>query len=211
MPSGVYKLTAKTRRALSKAQTGLKRSKESVEKIAAKLRGIPRPKEVIEKIRIANTGQKRSEETKQKIRDARAKQVITEEVKEKTRQRMMGNQYRTGKPDSAKTRQQKRLTAIERTKEMGVEGYWPNYNKTGCKMIDEYGKENGYNFQHAENGGEYHIEELGYFVDGYDKDKNVVVEYYEKAHKYSKEKDDRRKKEIEDYLGCKFIIINERR
>ena len=59
MPSGVYKRTAKTRRALSKAQTGLKRSKESVEKIAAKLRGIPRPKEVIEKIRIANTGQKK--------------------------------------------------------------------------------------------------------------------------------------------------------
>jgi hypothetical protein len=211
MPSGVYKRTAKTRKALSEAQTGLKRSKESVEKRASQLRGKKRPKEVIEKIRIANTGQKRTEETKQKIRDARANQVITEETKEKLRQKMMGNQYRTGKPDSDEVRKQKRLTAIERTEKMGIEGYWPNYNQKGCKIIDEYGVENGYNFQHAENGGEYHIKELGYWVDGYDKENNVVIEYYEEAHKYTKEKDDRRKKEIEDYLGCKFIVINERR
>jgi hypothetical protein len=89
----------------------------------------------------------------------------------------------------------------------------PNYNKGACKIIDEYGKKHGFNFQHAENGGEYHIKELGYWVDGYDKEKNVVIEYDEKKH-YDmsgllKDKDIHRQQKIENYLGCKFIRIKE--
>ena len=87
----------------------------------------------------------------------------------------------------------------------------PHYNKKSIPIIEQYGKENGYNFQHAENGGEYHIKELGYFVDGYDKKKNVVLEIDEKHH-YNvdgtlKEKDIQRQKEIEEHLGCKFIRL----
>lgn len=81
----------------------------------------------------------------------------------------------------------------------------PSYNPIACKLIDEYGNANGYNFQHAMNGGEYHIKELGYFVDGYDKDKNIVLEYQEKRHNYTTEKDLRRKKEIIEFLKCRFI------
>jgi site-specific DNA-cytosine methylase len=47
---------------------------------------------------------------------------------------------------------------------------------------------------------------------GYDKEKNVVIEYDEKHHfrnKKLQEKDIKRQKEIEDYLKCKFIRINE--
>jgi len=87
----------------------------------------------------------------------------------------------------------------------------PNYNPEGCKLIEEYGKEHDYNFQHAENGGEYHIKELGYWVDGYDKERNTVIEIDEKAH-FDKngnlsEKDILRQKEITDFLGCKFIRL----
>jgi len=87
----------------------------------------------------------------------------------------------------------------------------PNYNPKACKRMDEYGKENNYNFQHAENGGEYHIKELGYWVDGYDKEKNVVIEIDEPAH-FDKdgnlrEKDIERQKEITEFLGCKFIRL----
>ncbi len=85
----------------------------------------------------------------------------------------------------------------------------PNYNPIACKLIDEYGKQNNYNFQHAENGGEYYIKELGYWVDGYDKEKNVVIEIDEEYHfdVYGnlKIKDIKRQKEIENYLNCKFI------
>jgi len=101
-----------------------------------------------------------------------------------------------------------RLKAIKRKKIQG-NGFQPNYNPEACKIIEQYGKEHGYNFQHAENGGEYHIKELGYFVDGYDKEQNVVIEYYEPFHKKQTDRDERRKQEIIDHLGCKFIILYE--
>lgn len=85
----------------------------------------------------------------------------------------------------------------------------PNYNKKSIPIIEEYGKKYGYNFQHAENGGEYYIKELGYFVDGYDIEKNVVVEYYEPHHKRRMEKDMERKNKIIKLLNCKFIEIRE--
>lgn len=66
-------------------------------------------------------------------------------------------------------------------------------------------------FQHAENGGEYHIKKLGYWVDGYDKEKNIVIEIDEKHHFNSdgtyKKRDIVRQKEIKDFLNCKFIRI----
>ena len=87
----------------------------------------------------------------------------------------------------------------------------PNYNPDACRIINEYGEKNGYNFQHAMNGGEFYIKELGYWVDGYDKNKNVVIEYLEPAHKYNIKllKDIQRKKEIIEFLNCEFIEIKE--
>jgi len=87
----------------------------------------------------------------------------------------------------------------------------PNYNKNACKMIDKFGKQNNYSFQHAENGGEYFIKELGYWVDGYDEENNIVIEIDE-AHHFNVyghllEKDKMRQNEIEEFLGCKFIRI----
>jgi hypothetical protein len=86
---------------------------------------------------------------------------------------------------------------------------FPNFNKDACNIIEKYGLDNGYNFQHALNGGEYHVKELGYWVDGYDKEKNVVVEYYEKFHSTPKHKikDKVRMENIINALKCKFIII----
>jgi len=89
-------------------------------------------------------------------------------------------------------------------------GKWtPHFNINACKFLDEISKIKNVNIQHALNGGEYYIEELGYWVDGYDKDNNVIYEYYEKFHKYKIEKDLLREKEIVKKLNCKFIIIHE--
>jgi hypothetical protein len=87
----------------------------------------------------------------------------------------------------------------------------PAFNPDACKAIDDYGESNGYKFQHALNGGEYHIEELGYWVDGYDAKKNVVIEYYENNHwhRKNKRKDIDRYNEIVHHLGCKLIILRE--
>ena len=65
--------------------------------------------------------------------------------------------------------------------------------------------------QHAENGGEYCIKELGYWVDYYEPTLNLVIEYDEPYHsrKINQIKDLARQKEIEEYLGCKFYRIKQ--
>ena len=86
----------------------------------------------------------------------------------------------------------------------------PNYNPTSIKVIESYGELNDYNFQHAENGGEYKVPGLGYFLDAYDKDRNVALEIDEKHHYRNgklKQRDILRQQKIEEQLGCKFIRI----
>lgn len=104
--------------------------------------------------------------------------------------------------------QNMREGAIERIKRQG--GFFVSYNPDSIVIIENYGKQHGYNFQHAENGGEVQI--CGYFVDGYDKEKNVVIEYDEKHHFQKngqlKQKDHDRQQNIINELQCKFIRIN---
>ena len=40
----------------------------------------------------------------------------------------------------------------------------------------------GWKLRHAMNGGEYYIKELGYWVDGYDKENNIIYEFDEHQH-----------------------------
>ena len=87
----------------------------------------------------------------------------------------------------------------------------PNYNPLACRYIIAYGEKFGFDFQHAENGGEFFIKELGYWVDGYDAERNVVIEFDESHHFVTgelRESDVKRQKEIE-FLGCEFIRINQ--
>ena len=89
----------------------------------------------------------------------------------------------------------------------------PRYNKNACKFIDELNKKYGFNLIHAENGGEKYVS--GYYVDGYDKENNIVFEYDEKAHykdvynNILKQKDINRQNEIIETLGCRFFRYNE--
>lgn len=133
----------------------------------------------------------------------------TDIAKEKISKKMKGRISPTkGLKHTIETKRKMRITRIKDIiKKNGI--IIPNFNIQACKIIDEYGKNNGYNFQHATNGGEFFIEKLGYWVDGYDKNKNVVIEYYEKYHQKQIEKDILRKKEIINYLNCKFIEIFE--
>lgn len=129
-----------------------------------------------------NLGKPHSDTAKAKIRLARSKQVITEDQKRKLR-----------------------IAAIN--DRLIKYGHSPNYNPTACQLINEYGCRHGYAFQHAENGGELHIKELGYFVDGYDVNKNVVIEVYEKRWHTDREHDRIRKEQIIQHLNCEFIEL----
>jgi|SRR3990167_5551154 len=135
-----------------------------------------------------NFGKHLSEETKKKLSEARKGKRLSEETKQKMR-----------------------LSAIKRIEQNNLDGnqLCPAYNPKSIPIIEEYGKANGYSFQYAENGGEHFIKDLGYWVDVYDKTKNVVVEYYERAHKNKVDRDEIRKQEIINHLNCEFIEIRE--
>ena len=61
------------------------------------------------------------------------------------------------------------------------------------------------------NGGEFYIKELGYWLDGYDKENNVVYEFDEKYHdnQKQKQKDMLRQQDIINHLKCNFIRIKD--
>lgn len=113
----------------------------------------------------------------------------------------------TGKKFTRKHRQKLREAAVLYLR--GVKTCGPRYNKEACKFFNELNKIKKWNGVHAENGGEYSVS--GYFVDFYDKKRNIVVEYDEPHHyKFGKllKKDKERQKEIIKYLKCKFYRYN---
>jgi hypothetical protein len=120
-----------------------------------------------------------------------------------------GNKAGLGYKFSDNSKQKMREAVINRIKKYGIHSR--NFNPNACKIIDEYGKKNGYKFQHALNGGEVSV--VGYLVDGYDKEKNVIFEYDERHHFDSdrklKLKDYNRMNAIKNKLKCKFLRYNE--
>ena len=86
---------------------------------------------------------------------------------------------------------------------------YTHYNPTACKYLDNLNRENGWNLQHAENGGEVIVG--GYALDGYDRERNIVVEYDEPHHNKRSRilKDKKRMDEIINHLRCKFYRYNE--
>jgi hypothetical protein len=104
---------------------------------------------------------------------------------------------------SEETRKNMRLAALKRN---GVT--FPNYNSVACGIINNYNKKYGFNFQHAENGGEVCID--GYWPDGVDEKRKIIIEVDEKHHfdvnGKLRQKDIQRQGYLED-LGYKFIRI----
>jgi hypothetical protein len=175
------------------------------------------------KISFGNTGKVCSMESRLAMSNSKKGKHHTEETKQKISKSMSvvakkrfsnpTNHPNWGKHLSSETKRKIRFARLKNISENKFNGRQviPSYNPIACKIIDEYGKQYGYTFQHAMNGGEFHIKELGYWVDGYDKEKNVVIEYYENHHnKPSKVKKDLiRKQEIINHLDCKFIELME--
>jgi len=88
----------------------------------------------------------------------------------------------------------------------------PRYNVNSIPVLEEFAKINGItDLQHAENGGEYRVEGLGYFLDGYSLEKNIAIEFDEEHHFKDSgrlcDKDIRRQEEIMEKLGCEFVRV----
>ena len=116
----------------------------------------------------------------------------------------------SGKKHSIHTKTKMRLSHIKRS---GVGKWIPSFNLKACVYLDSLNASHGWELQHAKNGGEFFIEKLGYWVDGYDKNRNIVVEYDEPRH-YSLQElnlcDLNRMLEIKSHLKCEFYRFNEK-
>jgi hypothetical protein len=114
-------------------------------------------------------------------------------------------------PASEETKRKLRLRFIENLKETNKK-FHPPYNRKACEYFNLMMQDSDFFIQHAMNFGEFHIKELGYFVDGYDAENNIVYEWDEKRHyedNITIEKDLRRQSQIMEYLGCKFVRIRQ--
>ncbi len=120
-----------------------------------------------------------------------------------------------GRKHSEETKQKQRIGMCNWLNSLPVDKKRANYNPNSIIMLEKIAKEHNWNIQHAENGGEFYTG-IGYFVDAYDKEKNIVLEYDEPAH-YDDvennvlcEKDLKRQQEIIDHLHCEFWRYNEK-
>jgi ribosomal protein S14 len=178
---------------LSCSQRGKVFSEETRNKIRKSLIGNHHTEESKNKISIAFKGKKKSKEHVEKVKNALKGRIPTIEERIKN---SLSNKGRVstmkGKHHTEETKYKLRVAKIEDLKKknilLGKDGA-RNFNTRACEYIDKLNKEKGWNLQHALNGGE--VELYGYFVDGYDKEKNIVFEYDEKKHNetYWKNKD----------------------
>ena len=108
------------------------------------------------------------------------------------------------------TRRKMRLSRIKYIEEIRLKGgkLTPRFSITACEYFDTLNKTNEWKLQHGLNGGEVYIKELGYWVDAYDKERNIVVEYDEGYHNTRKEQDRRRMNEIINHWKCRFFRYN---
>lgn len=78
----------------------------------------------------------------------------------------------------------------------------PNWNQKACEYFKQFDEENNTQGQYATNGGEYHIKELGYWIDYINHDLKLIIEWDERKHfdVYGnlKEKDIIRQNEIQE-------------
>ena len=108
-----------------------------------------------------------------------------------------------GKIITSEARLKMRMAAIARMNKLGITQY-RNYNPIACVYFDNLSRHKGWTLQHAQNGGEVQV--MGYFLDAYDKTRNIVVEYDESYHnRPCKHKRDLiRQQEIISHLHCQF-------
>jgi hypothetical protein len=145
-----------------------------------------------------------------KQRTGKNNPMFGKKVSNLTRQKMsVAHKRRIGKP----------LTESAKQKIREYRANWiinnkggSQYNPNACTYFDSLNVQNNWKLQHALNGGE--IMCVGYFLDAYDKERNIVVEYDEPKH-YDvygnlKQKDVLRQQRIITHLGCKFFRYNER-
>ena len=152
-------------------------------------------KESKEKMSEASKGKKKSEKHRNNI----SKALLGKKLSEKTRKNMSKNhsQYWLGKKRSKEDKKKMRIAAIKRIFKLGG---GPNIGKNETQILDNLGRKINYKIIR-----QYSV--CGYFVDGYVKELNLVIEIDERSK--TNERDIRREKEIKEELNCRFLRIKD--
>lgn len=197
-------------------------SQESRKRMAETKRGSQLSEDHKDNIRIGvNSSEKHKISTQdpirnKKISDRMRNRIVTEETRKRmseNRADISGDKNPSKRPE---VRLKLRLKLIERLGDnLKLDGkiIIPFFNRVACDYFNKIMIEKNCNIQHALNGGEFYIKELGYFVDGYDIDNNIVYEWDEKHHFKVNgdilDKDILRQDEIVSLLKCQFIRIKQ--
>jgi len=128
--------------------------------------------------------------------------IIKEKISKSLKNRLVTDEHR-------KNLRISQLNYISKKLKLNGNKMVPHFNIYACGLFDKISELKNVNIQHALNGGEFYIKDLGYWVDGYDEKNNVVYEYYEHEHNKKIERDLIRENEIKLHLNCDFKIIKE--
>lgn len=130
-----------------------------------------------------------------------------------TREKILNNLIREQTAEMKKNQRVLRIKQISKNKFNGHQ-VMPSWNPKACDYFEEFDQDNNTSGQHARNGGELHVKELGYFIDYINHDLKLIMEYDEKYHNSSKqkEKDIIRQQEIQElYPDYEFKRIKEQK
>lgn len=197
----------KTRELIRISNSGKKRTEKTKEKHRNNFIGEKNPMYGKTGELCPNYGRKLSKETKEKISDYRTGLPLSDEHKKGISLGLIGRKH------SEETKTKMRISRINNIIENNG-GVKPSINRRSFELFSRLEMENNFNGLFGFKNYEFHIKELGYFVDYYEPNLNIVIEYDEVAH-YNidnslKEKDIIRMQQIKDFLKCKFFRYNER-
>jgi len=160
------------------------------------------------KLRTPNFSGKHSEKSKQQMRESQPNKsgknnpfygkCHSDAFKEQQRTRV------SGKTLSNETKRKLRLLTISQHRQNGVS--FPSVDAGATEYFDNMNLHNGFHIQHPN----VEIIELGYFVDGYDKELHAIFEYDTKSHNSGryKKKDLERQQEIIAYYESNGTPLN---
>lgn len=194
------KLSEEHKKSISMSNMGHEVKKETREKLSFSHSGKTIPKEIRIKMNQDKKGKPRSQEIKKKISNS------NKGKNHGVKGRKLSDEHKR------KISHTERLTVLKKLEERLKNGEQliPNWNPRACDYFEKFDLENNTQGQHARNGGEHHIKELGYWVDYINHDLKLIMEYDEDYHftKTQIEKDIRRQREIEElYSDYKFVRI----
>lgn len=145
----------------------------------------------------ANKGLKRTNEQRKLISERTKKVMQTPEVWDKFMKAMTSDEHR----------EKKRVLYAKQREKCGSDV--PLYNERACEFFSRLNEVTGWKGKHAKDGGEVTIG--GFWVDYYEPELNLVIEWDEPHHRYEKKKkqDAYRARYIIKKTGCRFLRIDQ--